>query len=67
MPFAPKWKQHGNGLHQRAVRKDLVSPTPRAERDSKCVISLLGNCSEDISCILERAPFKKSWAYLQGQ
>uniref|UniRef100_A0A8C6DQC6 TNF superfamily member 8 n=1 Tax=Moschus moschiferus TaxID=68415 RepID=A0A8C6DQC6_MOSMO len=24
-----------------------------------------GNCSEDISCILERAPFKKSWAYLQ--
>ena len=26
-----------------------------------------GNCSEDILCILERAPFKKSWAYLQGQ
>ncbi|XP_008697068.1 tumor necrosis factor ligand superfamily member 8 [Ursus maritimus] len=24
-----------------------------------------GNCSEDISCILEKAPFKKSWAYLQ--
>lgn len=24
-----------------------------------------GNCSEDISCILKRAPFKKSWAYLQ--
>ncbi|NP_001020390.1 tumor necrosis factor ligand superfamily member 8 [Phacochoerus africanus] len=24
-----------------------------------------GNCSEDILCILERAPFKKSWAYLQ--
>ncbi|XP_030714757.1 tumor necrosis factor ligand superfamily member 8 [Globicephala melas] len=24
-----------------------------------------GNCSEDISCILERAAFKKSWAYLQ--
>ncbi|XP_066112497.1 tumor necrosis factor ligand superfamily member 8 [Saccopteryx bilineata] len=24
-----------------------------------------GSCSEDISCILERAPFKKSWAYLQ--
>ncbi|KAF6328287.1 TNF superfamily member 8 [Rhinolophus ferrumequinum] len=25
-----------------------------------------GNCSEDISCILKRAPFKKSWAYLQA-
>ncbi|KAK2493684.1 hypothetical protein MC885_002977 [Smutsia gigantea] len=24
-----------------------------------------GNCSEDMLCILERAPFKKSWAYLQ--
>lgn len=24
-----------------------------------------GNCSEDILCILQRAPFKKSWAYLQ--
>ncbi|XP_010955498.1 tumor necrosis factor ligand superfamily member 8 [Camelus bactrianus] len=24
-----------------------------------------GNCSEDILCILERGPFKKSWAYLQ--
>ncbi|KAM7092260.1 tumor necrosis factor ligand superfamily member 8 [Molossus nigricans] len=24
-----------------------------------------GNCSEDILCILERAPLKKSWAYLQ--
>uniref|UniRef100_A0A9L0RD02 Tumor necrosis factor ligand superfamily member 8 n=1 Tax=Equus caballus TaxID=9796 RepID=A0A9L0RD02_HORSE len=25
-----------------------------------------GNCSEDILCILEKAPFKKSWAYLQA-
>lgn len=25
-----------------------------------------GNCSEGISCILKRAPFKKSWAYLQA-
>ncbi|KAM5299223.1 tumor necrosis factor ligand superfamily member 8 [Ctenodactylus gundi] len=24
-----------------------------------------GNCSEDPLCILKRAPFKKSWAYLQ--
>ncbi|KAL2781976.1 tumor necrosis factor ligand superfamily member 8 isoform 2, partial [Daubentonia madagascariensis] len=24
-----------------------------------------GNCSEDLLCILKRAPFKKSWAYLQ--
>ncbi|XP_055994473.1 tumor necrosis factor ligand superfamily member 8 [Sorex fumeus] len=24
-----------------------------------------GNCSEDILCILKRAPFNKSWAYLQ--
>ncbi|XP_032162138.1 tumor necrosis factor ligand superfamily member 8 isoform X1 [Mustela erminea] len=24
-----------------------------------------GNCSEDISCVLERSPFRKSWAYLQ--
>ncbi|XP_012624257.2 tumor necrosis factor ligand superfamily member 8 [Microcebus murinus] len=24
-----------------------------------------GNCSEDLFCILKRAPFKKSWAYLQ--
>ncbi|KAI5942211.1 Tumor necrosis factor ligand superfamily member 8 [Manis javanica] len=24
-----------------------------------------GNCSEDMLCILERAPSKKSWAYLQ--
>ncbi|XP_007934867.1 tumor necrosis factor ligand superfamily member 8 [Orycteropus afer afer] len=24
-----------------------------------------GNCSEDVLCILKRAPFKKSWAYLQ--
>ncbi|XP_072870127.1 tumor necrosis factor ligand superfamily member 8-like, partial [Chlorocebus sabaeus] len=23
------------------------------------------NCSEDLLCILKRAPFKKSWAYLQ--
>ncbi|XP_032721601.1 tumor necrosis factor ligand superfamily member 8 isoform X2 [Lontra canadensis] len=25
-----------------------------------------GNCSEDISCVLEKSPFRKSWAYLQG-
>ncbi|KAM9642253.1 tumor necrosis factor ligand superfamily member 8 [Trichechus inunguis] len=25
-----------------------------------------GNCSEDILCMLKRAPFKKSWAYVQG-
>ncbi|XP_004677457.1 PREDICTED: tumor necrosis factor ligand superfamily member 8 [Condylura cristata] len=24
-----------------------------------------GNCSDDISCVLKRAPLKKSWAYLQ--
>ncbi|XP_062938735.1 tumor necrosis factor ligand superfamily member 8 [Cynocephalus volans] len=24
-----------------------------------------GNCSEDLLCILKKAPFKKSWAYLQ--
>ncbi|KAM9206513.1 LOW QUALITY PROTEIN: tumor necrosis factor ligand superfamily member 8 [Dugong dugon] len=24
-----------------------------------------GNCSEDILCMLKRAPFKKSWAYVQ--
>ncbi|KAF5917658.1 hypothetical protein HPG69_013494 [Diceros bicornis minor] len=29
------------------------------------IVSPKGNCSEDILCILEKAPFKKSWAYLQ--
>ncbi|KAF3821138.1 hypothetical protein GH733_011291 [Mirounga leonina] len=57
---------------------NIVSPTDTTPRSSEqthqgvaastkqahgCLIS--GNCSEDISCILEKAPFKKSWAYLQ--
>ncbi|KAL0605754.1 Tumor necrosis factor ligand superfamily member 8 [Plecturocebus cupreus] len=39
---------------------------PEQQTMFQCIVSLfLGNCSEDLLCILKRAPFKKSWAYLQ--
>lgn len=42
------------------VQKSDSIPTPPGKFPLKG-----GNCAEDILCILQRAPFKKSWAYLQ--
>ncbi|XP_006865747.1 PREDICTED: tumor necrosis factor ligand superfamily member 8 [Chrysochloris asiatica] len=41
-------------------RTDSPPPSPRE------IFLFLGNCSEDIGCILKRAPLMKSWAYLQA-